>query len=260
MLNRTVRYIITIVVGVLIFGSIAAAVIAGKSSRKDLKCTGLKITVLDSLENDFVSAADIRRFLDREYKGYLGTRLDSMDLCKIESIIDGRSAVKKSEAYVTKDGILHINVTQRKPVVRFQKPEGGFYADIEGFVFPLQSSYASYVQIVDGEIPINMKSGHKGMIENPKEKVWFDKVMNVVRYIEANRSWKDRIVQIHVSKGGELTLIPREGKEQFIFGQPECIEEKFGKMAKYYTSIAPNAKDKNYKTVNLEYEGQIVCR
>lgn len=260
MLNRTVRYIITILVGVLIFGGIVMAVIAGKSSRKDLKCTGVKITVLDSLENDFVSAADIRKFLDKEYKGYLGAALDSMDLCKIESIIDGRSAVMKSEAFVTKDGLLHINVTQRRPIVRFQKPEGGFYADAEGFVFPLQSSYASHVQIVDGDIPINMKSGHKGMIEDPKEKAWFDRVMNVIRYIDNDRSWKDKIVQIHINKGGELTLILREGKERFNFGQPECIESKFEKMKKYYTAIAPNAKDKEYRTVDLKYDGQIVCR
>lgn len=260
MLNRTVRYILTILSGVLIFGSVIAAVIAGKASRKELKCTGVKITVLDSLENDFVTARDIRIFLDKEYKGYIGTALDSMDLCKVESIIDSRSAVMKSEAYVTKDGTLHINVTQRKPIVRFQKPEGGFYADAEGFVFPLQSSYASYVQIVDGDIPVNMKSGHKGMIENPAEKAWFDRVMNVVRYIDNDKNWKDRIVQINVSKGGELTLIPREGKEKFLFGQPDCIESKFEKIKKYYTAIAPNAKEKTYRTIDLKYDGQIVCR
>lgn len=257
MLNRTVRYIITIVTVVLVFGTAAAAVIAGRNSRKPLVCRSLDVVIVDSLENDFVSKEDVRKFLDKEYGGYIGSVLDSIDLCRMEKIIDGRSAVMKSEAFVTKDGTLHIKVTQRKPIVRFQKAEGGFYADGEGYVFPLQSSYASYVQIIDGEIPINMKSGHKGEIENPEEKVWFDKVMKLVNFIEGS-SWKDRIVQIHVGQGGEITLIPREGEERFIIGQPMNIEDKFERIGKYYTAIAP--LERNYKTINLIFDGQIVCR
>jgi cell division protein FtsQ len=213
--------------------------------------------IVDSLENDFVNKADVKRFLDKEYGGYIGTVLDSIDLCRIETIIDGRSAVMKSQAFVTKDGTLHIKVTQRKPIVRFQKTDGGFYADAEGYVFPLQSSYASYVQIIDGDIPINMKSGHKGEIENPEEKIWFDKVMKLVNFIE-DSPWKERIVQIHVGNGGELTLIPREGEERFIIGQPMNIEDKFARIEKYYTAIAP--LERNYKTINLIFDGQIVCR
>ena len=257
MLNRTVRYIITIVTVVLVFGTAAVAVIAGRNSRKPLVCKSLDVVIVDSLENDFVNKADVKRFLDKEYGGYIGTVLDSIDLCRIETIIDGRSAVMKSQAFVTKDGTLHIKVTQRKPIVRFQKPDGGYYADAEGYVFPLQSSYASYVQIIDGDIPINMKSGHKGEIENPEEKIWFDKVMKLVNFIE-DSPWKERIVQIHVGNGGELTLIPREGEEKFIIGQPMNIEDKFARIEKYYTAIAP--LERNYKTINLIFDGQIVCR
>ena len=260
MLTKTLKYIVILLVGALIIGTMGVAVLMGRQSRKPLVCKGLEVVVLDSLENDFVSSADVRRFLDKEYGQYIGMPLDSMDLCKIEKIIDGRSAVMKSEAYVTKDGLLHIRVTQRRPVVRFQKAEGGFYADIEGFVFPLQSSYASHVQIVDGEIPVNMKSGHKGTIEDPKEKAWFDRIMNVIRYIETSRIWKDRIVQIHVSDGGELTLIPREGKEKFLFGQPVNIENKFSRLESYYKAIASKEDKADYRTVSVEYDGQIVCR
>ena len=257
MLNRTVRYIITIVTVVLVFGTAAVAVIAGRNSRKPLVCKSLDVVIVDSLENDFVNKADVKRFLDKEYGGYIGTVLDSIDLCRIETIIDGRSAVMKSQAFVTKYGTLHIKLTQRKPIVRFQKTDGGFYADAEGYVFPLQSSYASYVQIIDGDIPINMKSGHKGEIENPEEKIWFDKVMKLVNFIE-DSPWKERIVQIHVGNGGELTLIPREGEEKFIIGQPMNIEDKFARIEKYYTAIAP--LERNYKTINLIFDGQIVCR
>ena len=259
-MKKAVRYLITALVGVLIFGTVSIAFRAGVKSREPIQCKGLNVVILDSLENDFVSRTDVKKFLEKEYGQYIGIPIDSINLSRIEDIIDGRSAVMKSEAYVTKDGMLNIKVTQRKPIVRFQKEDGGFYADAEGFVFPLQSSYASYVQIVDGNIPINMKSGHKGKIENPKEKEWFDKVMNVVNFIEGSKIWKDRIVQIHVDNGGELILIPREGKERFNIGQPVNIKDKFDRMATYYTAIAANREGKTYRTVTLKYDRQIVCR
>lgn len=259
-MKKTVRYIVTAVTGILILGCIAAAVIAGKAGREPLKCRSLSVVIVDSLENDFVSAKDIRQFLEKEYGQYIGASLDSINLSLIEKIIDGRSAVHKSEAYVTKDGVLHIRVTQRKPVVRFQKGDSGFYADMDGFVLPLQSSYSSHVQIIDGNIPVNMKSGHKGMIEDPKEKAWFDRIMTVVRFIENSSIWKERIVQIHIEDGGELTLVPREGRERFSFGQPVNVEDKFKRIEKYYTAIAASKKDAAYRSVSVEYDGQIVCR
>ena len=254
------KYLIIIVSACLLAGIASLSVWAGKQSRKAIKCTGLQVLIKDSLENDFVSAEDIRRYLDREYGAYMGQPIDSIDLNKIEKIIDGRSAVRKSEAYVSKDGMLNISVTQRKPAVRFQKGDSGFYADSEGCIFPLQSTYASHVQIIDGDIPLDMKSGHKGRIENPEQRKWFESVMKIVNHIEQSRIWKDRIVQIHVTKGGELILVPREGNERFIFGQPEDIAGRFAKMEKYYTSIVPNKGKGHYRTVDLKYRGQIVCR
>lgn len=259
-MNKAIRYTIIGICSVLLAAVMTASVIAGQARRRPVKCIGLEVTVLDSMENGFVSRKDVRRFLDKEYGSFIGESIDSIDLVRIEDIIDGRSAVRKSQAFVTRDGILHINVTQRKPVVRFQKKDGGFYADAEGFIFPLQNSFASHVQIIDGEIPLAANSGYKGSIDDPKEREWFRKVMEVVTFIGNDRTWNGKIVQISVEKGGDLILVPREGKEKFLFGQPEDIADKFDKMEKYYTHIIPAKGEGHYRTVDLKYKGQIVCR
>jgi cell division protein FtsQ len=84
--------------------------------------------------------------------------------------------------------------------------------------------------------------------------------MEIVNFIEKDRTWKDKIVQISVREDGDLILIPREGRERFLFGQPEDVEEKFSKMEKYYTHILPAKGEGHYRTVDLKYKGQIVCR
>ena len=259
-MSKTVRHIINGISGALLAACLVVAYMSGVSCRAPLKCTGLNVVIADSSMNRFVSKADVKKFLDKEYGEYVGMLLDSIDLAKVEKIIDGRSAVNKSEAYTTRDGMLNVKVTQRTPVVRFQKSDGGFYADAEGFLFPLQSSYASRVQVIDGDIPLKANSGYKGEITDEKERAWLGKVIDLVNYMENSRTWKDKIVQITVCDGGELIMVPREGKERFHFGQPDEIQEKFRKMEKYYTAVVPAKGEKEYSVVNLEYDGQIVCR
>ena len=231
-MNRTLKYILLATGAAVIAVCICCSFMAGRQLRSTYTCQGLEVTIKDSLENSFVSAADVKAYLDREYGIYNGIPLDSLDMIRIESIVDGRSAVKKSQAYVTRDGILHIDVTQRKPVVRFQKAGGGFYADKEGYIFPLQKSYASHVQIIDGNIPLAANSGYKGELQNDREKKWFKAMMELINFMEDSRTWKDKIVQIHVNGNRDLILIPREGNEHINFGQPDNIEEKFAKLEK----------------------------
>ena len=259
-MNKVIRHILPILCGSLLVIGMSCAFIAGKVKRSSMKCERLEVTILDSLKNSFVSESDVKKYLDREYGTYVGMPLDSLDLVKMEKILDGRSSVLKSQAYVTKDGALHIDIIQRSPVVRFQKKDGGFYADAEGFIFPLQHSYASHVQIIDGHIPLAANSGYKGSICDPKEKEWFLKMMRIVNFIENSKVWKDKIVQIHIAENGDVALIPRKGNEIFILGQPECIEEKFAKMEKYYKVIIPEKGSGAYRKVDLRFRGQIVCK
>lgn len=259
-MNKAVKYILYTILAFVILGCMVAAYIAGQQSRGPIICKGIRIEVLDSTINSFVTVSDVRIYLDKSCGKLIGQPIDSIDLVKVEKVVDSRSAVLKSEAFVTRDSMLNITVTQRKPVVRFQKKDGGFYADAEGYIFPLQSSYASHVQIIDGAIPLAANSGYKGDIENPDEKAWFKRIMSVVNYMEGSKVWKGKIVQIHVQENGELILIPREGNEKFLFGQPGSIEEKFSKMERYYTTIIPEKGSNRYKSVDVRFADQIVCK
>lgn len=259
-MNKTLKYVSLGICGGILTACIVLAYIAGEALRKSCVCERLEVRVLDSLENHFITGKGIRMMLDRSNIQYKGVKADSLDLVKIEETIESRSAVLRSEAYVTKDGTLHIDITQRKPVVRFQKKDGGFYADAQGCIFPLQNSFASHVQIIDGHIPIAANSGYKGEIADTAEKAWFDRMMSLVNYIETSGEWKSKIVQIHVMADGDLMLIPRSGKERFIFGQTERLDEKFALMKKYYTAIVPEKGSDRYREVDLRFKGQIICR
>lgn len=229
-----------------------------KEHRRQATCVGVKVEFADSY--NFVTAEDIEQYLKEGYGVYVGQRLDSINLMKVEKLLDSKSAILKTEAFTTPDGYLNVRLFQREPVVRFQKDGHGFYADAKGFLFPLQNNYTSRVPIIDGDIPLDVKAGFKGKPGTGKEQEWLAKALELANFISSSPVWSENISQVSVRSNGDLVMIPRQGKEKFLFGQPDDIVAKFGKIEKYYTSIAPAKEPGCYSSVNVKYKGQIVCR
>lgn len=259
-MRKALKYIVIAAFILVLAVCITASYKAGSRAARGIKCRRLEVVVKDSAKNSFIQADDIKGYLSKEYGRFIGRPIDSLDLCKMESIVNSKSAVLKSEVYVTADSTLHVDITQRRPVVRFQKGDGGFYADKDGFLFPLQKSYSSYVPIVDGAIPLQADAGYRGEGANAKEKKWIADMLELVSFIRSNSTWKDNITQIHIESNGDIILIPRAGKEKFNIGKADKLNEKFKKIEKYYSAIAPAKEEGYYSRINVKYEGQIVCK
>ena len=227
-----------------------------RQSRRTLTCTGVQVHIKEDWQ--FVTEDDVKGWLDKIYGPYIGQRLDSVRLYRMESILEKQSAVLRSEAWTDTEGTLHIGITQREPVLRLQQGDNGFYVDERGCIFPLQRNYTSRVPVVDGALPLNIPSGYKG--DAGKAGPWLDGLLAMTAYMKKSRTWTDNIVQIHVREDGDIVMIPREGREQFIFGSPDRAPEKFARMEEYYRSIKPAHEDGYYRSVNVKYRGQIICR
>lgn len=225
------------------------------SRRRGKTCQGIKVEITDSLERRFVAKEDVKEWM-QDYGVYIGLPLDSVRLDRIETIMDSRSAVRKSQAWLTEDGYIHIALTQREPIVRFQDGNNGYYADASGFIFPLQSRFTVRVPIVDGALPLKVERGYKG---DRSDDEWLMKMIGMVNYMKGS-VWEGIISQISVNNDGDLILIPREGKERFLFGSPDRAADKFRLVRRYYESIRPNNAEGKYSLVDVRQERQIVCR
>lgn len=257
-MKTRVRILVTAAV-LAALAALCALIHAGTARERALHtCEGLRIEYADDYR--FVSEQDIKDYLDKYYGAYIGQRLDSIKLHKVESILDVQSAILKSEAYTTEDGMLNIRLTQREPVIRFQKGSYGFYADCNGFLFPLQENYTTPVPVMDGAVPVNSAEGFKGAPETEAEREWLAGVISLVEYMGKTRIWAENIVQMHVEDNGDIVMIPRQGSERFIFGGPGGAKEKFDRMSDYYRYILPEKGEGYYKTVNVKYDKQIVCK
>lgn len=257
-MNKFVKYLLFGIITLAFFACMALLYQHVRQEQGRIICGQLEVSFSDSLH--FVSEQDIRDYLDSRYGSFIGQRLDSVGLSRIEDILESGIAVMRCEAWTTDDGVLHLDVTQRAPVLRFQDGERGFYVDAEGFIFPLHPTFTARVPIIEGAIPVDVPDGYKGETPGEEAQQWIAGVLEVDRYIAASRSWKDRVSSFRVRPGGEIVLQLEGRPELFILGQPEDIPDKFARIEQYLGVIAPALGEGHYRTVNVKYNQQIICR
>lgn len=231
-----------------------------REMRREATCQKLKVTIIDSAYLGFVNKNDIKQIIDREYGIYTGQRLDSVNLRKIEKILEKKTSILKGEAYTTRDGVLHILIAQREPIIRFKTNNGGYYSDEKGYIFPLHKDYKASVRSIEGNVPLDVPEGYKGEAKTKAEKKWLYGALELINYINSHDFWNKGIKDIAVGEDGDIFLKPRSGTEKFVLGKPEDIEKKFRKIEDYYKYIAPSKEEGYYSYVNVKYDGQIICR
>lgn len=185
-----------------------------------------------------------------------GRKIKDIDLHRLETQLDQFSCILKSQVYADREGTLHIRLSERKPFLRLQAGNEGFYADREGKIFPLQSRYSAWVPVVDGHLPI----GNWYRFDE-KEQAWLDGMIDLVAALQESSKWKNRCTQIHVNRKGQLILMIDGYDEKFIWGDFEKRQQKLKKIEQYISLIRPQLADgKTYKSVNLRFDGQIICK
>ena len=186
--------------------------------------------------------------------------LDSIDLYRIEDILVSRSPILSCEAYVTTHGVLKISVRQRKPSLKFQAKDYGFYSTADGFLLPLKKDFDEELMTVVGHIPLDTADCAKGRPEDPADQEWLKRIVKLHGFINSSDIWKDRIKTLHCESSGEITIRLEDRNESFLFGHPKDLEKKFAKMQIYYERITADKGDDRYDVVDLRFKDQIVCR
>ena len=150
-MNRYLRYTL---LG-LMWAAVAVYIIwAGTSARRvrmAKRVGGLEIEVVDSTsQGHLVSAAMVRGWISRSGIKTLGAAVDAVDLAGIEHLIARNGFVDEVVAYVSYDGVMHVAISQRKPLLRLLTDGMNAYVTPEGYVFAAPRASSLYVPVVTG--------------------------------------------------------------------------------------------------------------
>jgi len=229
-----------------------------RQNRNSEVCKGIRVTLLDSAENKFVAKSEVIDIIEEFTGTVIGKRRDEINLANIEKLLGKRSAIKDSQVSLGIDGTMNVEITQRRPLLRIETANGGFYIDETGYLFPLVETFTSYVPIVSGEIPLNIDKGHRGeLLEDPQG--WSGKIMELGIFLAENPFWDAMVEHIYISTNGDVILSPKVGNFEINIGDLNNLDSKFSRLLAFYKNIAPHEGWEKYKAVSLKYNNQIIC-
>ena len=227
---------------------------------KNRVCNEIDIQISDSLENGFLSSDDILEMVHAYNQKILGYPIGLINTEEMENRIREHPSVRETEVFICADGSLNIKIEQRRAILRIiNQKQQSYYLSGDGALIPWSDKFTARILVANGFIPESYDPERMNSLEDAGDDSIIPKLFKLANYVEANQFWKAQIEQIYVDRSGELELIPRVGPHIIKFGSPTDIDVKFRKLYAFYKQGLSVTGWNKYKTISLQYEGQVVC-
>ncbi len=234
------------------------------NERKNVIVNKINVDIVEQNNNYFIDETEIIKILNNKHEQILGSNIDTININNIENILNNMPATKQVDVYRNLNGELNISVEQRNPVLRvITALNESFYIDEEGFLMPLSRKYSAHVLIANGGIRASytQNKNHNFKTIPPDSVKFANQLYNLYQlacFIKNDKFWASQIEQIYINNG-KYELVPRVGRHIIKLGTTNNYEQKMRNLKALYQQGLPKTGWNNYKTINLEFEGQIVC-
>lgn len=228
--------------------------IAAIEKEKENVCKGINVEIDYAKENYFVNKQDIQKIIERDTAVLLNKPIHQIALRDIENSIKRIPYVKNAELYLDMQGQLHVKIKQRNPILKVINNQGvSYYIDENGEKMPISFKFTSRVPVASGHIKdngLNIGYADSGIVSD---------VYYLAKYISKHSFWEALVDQIYINEKKEIEIIPKLGNHIVLFGNIQNMEKKFRDLFTFYKEGLKYTGWYQYKTINLKYEGQIVC-
>jgi len=221
--------------------------------KQTVKCTDVKILIPGA--DNFIEREEIDEILRQDQGVLLGRNLEKINIHQIESKLQANPYIAFAKVYIDMDGVLHIEVKQRQPIIRILNASGqDFYIDNDGLKMPISSNFTANVLVATGQITEVFGS----RVDTLHTKLARD-LYKTALFIKEDTLWNAQIEQIVVDDKKDMELIPRVGNQRIILGDADSLEKKMTNLLFFYKKAMPQVGWETYRTINIKYTNQIVC-
>lgn len=224
-------------------------------------CRGIEITIADSARHRFVNRDDIMNLVRATGIRVRGIPVNEISIAGIEEKIKTLKELRVAEVYFSADNVMHIYADQREPVMRVIATYGGdFFIDTQGIIMRRHNIYTPRLHVLEIDMVFspNTMTG-TSIYENEKTEN-LARAFELVKFINNDTFWSAMIDHLYMARDGEVEMVPRVGNHVIHLGKVENYQEKFDNLFVFYREAMPKAGWDKYKTVNIEYKGQVVCQ
>lgn len=250
-ISKSRVWLISILIGLLI--ALFAVWGALRYSGKNRNIQKIDITILPDSGIFFLNEQDVFNIVNRTCGNPQGKAASQVSLTKLETTLKSMPYIQSSQVYISIDGVMKIQIVQRKPIVRVTNQTGEtYFLDTAGFKIPYRGNHAPDVLPATGNITEKLTESIQA------KSVLLKQIQKLAAFIDANPLWNAQFEQCHVDNSGDLILVPRVGKHSIVLGDAENLPEKFANLRQFYEKGLRNTGWDKYHTISLKYHGQIV--
>ncbi len=211
----------------------------------------------------FIDENAVREQVLAHANGVIGDPINHVDLVAIEQELRNTACVAKADVYHTLDGVLHVNVTQRRPIIRVINADGsGFYIDDEGFTMPLSKDYTARVLVATGELfePFTSAVTDLSTLGDSLATITRSRGLYAVATTIANDPfWNALFDQAYVDASGQIELIARIGGQRVRVGDGSQLKPNLAKLKAFYDQGIPQTDWRRYSVIDTRFADQVVC-
>jgi len=222
--------------------ALAVIVLAFTERKQEEQLAQLNQINIEMSEDHFLTKNIVLQYIEKHNFAYDGVVFTQFYLNDLEEILLKHPAVKKAEVYSNQQGVVNINLQQKKAIVRIKTTNADYYLDEDGLKMPLSKAYTPRVIVVSGDA----NQQHHASI------------YAFIQKINKSEFWKSQITQLHFS-GDQVVLIPRVGNQKIHFGMLVNFTEKLANLYQFYKQAMPVKGWQTYSDISLKYKNQIVC-
>ncbi len=125
--------------------------------------SGIEIEIADSSRIDFTDVGTIKRWISAAGINPVGRPVDEASLRDIERVILSHGFIRTAEAYTTLSGVIRVEVTQHRPIMRMCLAGGyDFYVTDRDEIFRSPELSAVYVPVVTGGFSVPFAADFEG--------------------------------------------------------------------------------------------------
>jgi len=229
-------------------------------------CKDIEININYQSEACLIDENDIMEMV-KSFEGDIkGRKISSLKISEIENILSSNPYVYRADVYSTINGVVKMNIIQRKPLVRIINSNNeSFYIDSKGKEMPVNFKHPTRTLIASGSIIDKYVS--TANIDTVGEKIYDSilkttplyKIFKLAQFIDKDKFWKAQIDQIYLNNEYELELVPRVGNHLIVIGDTENLNEKFEKLYIFYLKGLNKIGWNKYKCINVKFKNQVVC-
>lgn len=242
-MSRSKKIIILTTI-VLLTVYLAIAVVYASKRHHSERCLGIEV-ILHKTSSSLLMHSDIHSFIEKRHINPTGKLCDSIDISNIEKELCTMPLVLNAECCILRNGIMRIDIFQRTPLFHIHTSISDYCIDDRGMQMTTPQHLPDTIIHVTGDVTISFAT---------------ENLYPLICFMYSDGELSDEFRRISVGRGNQINLYSNRYPYCLIMAGDNRYEPGFEKFKKFREWDKRGEHQTKYKTINLQFRGQIVCK